>query len=286
MTDGGKGKVELARALRAHRKAKRITGAQLAERLGVRQGTISKLENGRLPPTIDFLSKFAHALRLGRDQTEELIRLAGVVPGESNTTDFLRFLPYDFLNVDWSARRQRSFAASERAADTIRGYQPLFVPGLLQTESYARRVLTLAGITNPQQLERAVRTRVRRQRVLMDRGKRFLFLLTDGALRALIGTSRERDEQVRHLVELAQRSNVRIGLIPSERPPRVIPPPPFYVFDGDRVYIELPHGDLWLLEPSHAGGFYLDIFNRLGDSAVFGEALILKLEQVRRRFAA
>src|SRR5882724_11671981 len=123
ITDGGKMNAKLAQTVRAHRKAKRLTGPQLAERLGVSQGTISKLENGRRTPTIDFLSKFAHALRLPRNQTEELIRLAGAVPGESSASEFLRFLPYDFLNVDWSDRRQRSFAASERAAQIIRGYQ-------------------------------------------------------------------------------------------------------------------------------------------------------------------
>ena len=55
MSDGGKSTAELGRTLRRHRKAKRLTGPELAGRLGVSQGTISKLENGRLPPTIDFL---------------------------------------------------------------------------------------------------------------------------------------------------------------------------------------------------------------------------------------
>jgi len=286
MTDGGSIRSPLAKTLREHRKDKRLTGPQLAERLGVTQGTISKLENGQLHPTIDFLSKFAHALRLTRSDTETLLQLAGVVPGESTATDFLRFLPYDFLDADWTARRQRSFATSERAADAIRGYQPFLIPGLLQTEAYARRALTLAGVTNPRQLDRGVRARLERQRVLMNPRKRFLFLLAGEALRTVIGTPTERDEQVRHLLELSHCPNLRIGVVPSERAMRVLPPPPFYVFDTERVYIELPHGDLWLLEPSHAAGIYLKLFERLSDSAVFGEALIAELEQVRKRLAA
>ena len=105
MSSGGKANTVLARRLRAHREAQRLTGPELAERLGVTQGTISKLENARLAPTIDYLSRFAHALRLDRQQTQELIRLAGVVPADSRPAEFLQFLPYDFLNVDWSQGR-------------------------------------------------------------------------------------------------------------------------------------------------------------------------------------
>ena len=283
---GQKANAELAALLREHRKRRRLTGPDLARRIGVTQGTISKLENGRMVPTIDFLSRFAHCLRLNRAETEELVRRCGVTPADSTASDFLRFLPYDFLSVDWAHRRQRTFAASEDVARVIRGYQPLFVPGLLQTEAYARRIFLLAGISNLRMLERAVRARMVRQKILTDRNKRFLFLLTEGALMAAVGTRSERDEQVQHVMELVRRSNVRIGLLTAGTPLRVVPPPPFYIFDKDRVHVELAHGDLWLLEPSHAAVAYARIFDALGDSAVFGSELVARLEQVRRRTAA
>ena len=276
----------LARRLRDHRQQHRLTGPQLAERLGMTQGTISKIENGRLEPTIDYLSRFAHALRLNRDQTQELIQLASVFPVDAQPAEFLQFLPYDFLNVDWSQRRQRAMAGSEQNARVIRGYQPFIVPGLLQTPEYARRVLSLAGVTHPRRLERAVTARMERQRVLTDISKRFVFLLHEAAFWTHIGTKPERDRQVRHLTELARRPNLRMGVIPASLAVPVLPPPAFYVFDSHRVYLELPHGDLWLLSTSHAAPVYLALLEKLAAAAAFDADLEARLEQIRHRLAA
>ena len=286
MSAGEKQKTVLARCLREHRRQHRLTGPELAERLGVTQGTISKIENARLAPTIDYLSRFAHALRLKREQTQELIRLAGVFRADAQPAEFLQFLPYDFLNVDWAQRRQKAMAGSEQDARIIRGYQPFIVPGLLQTPEYARRILSLAGVTHPRGLERGVAARMERQRVLMDTQKKFVFLLHEAALSTRIGTKSERDRQVKQLAELARRPNLRIGIIPACVAVPVLPPPAFYVFDSERVYLELPHGDLWLLPTSHAAPVYLALLEKLVAVAAFDADLEMRLEQIRHRLAA
>lgn len=286
MTTGGKENAVLARLLRKYREQNRLTGPQLAERLDVTQGTVSKLENARLAPSIDYLSRFSHCLRLDRNQTKELMLLAGVVPADSQADEFLQFLPYDFLNLDWTHRRQRAMATCESAARVIRAYQPFLVPGLLQTPEYARRLFALAGVSNPRQRDRSVAARMERQRVLADREKRFVFLLSETALAWHIGTRAERERQVRRLMELGERPNLRIGLVPSSQPLPVLPPPAFYVFDSERVFLELPHGDLWLLEQSHAAATYLSVLEKLADAAIFGRKLTEYLEQIRLRGAA
>lgn len=286
MVSGGKANPLLACRLREHREEHRLSGLDLAERLKVSQGTVSKVENGRLAPTIDYLSRFAHCLRLDRDQTKELIRLAGVASADSQANDFLQFLPYDFLSLDWTHRRQRAMASTESAARVLRGYQPFLIPGLLQTADYARQIFSLAGVSNPRQRDRSVAARLERQRVLADREKRFVFLLSEVALVSRIGTRDERRQQVRRLLELSERPNLRIGLLPAFCPPAVLPPPAFYVFDSKRVFIELPHGDLWLLEHSHAAATYLGIFEKLADSALFDGQLSTRLEQIQLRLAA
>lgn len=285
METGGKTNLILARRLRAHRESQRLSGPALAERLGVAQSTISKVENALLVPTIDYLSRFSHALRLDREQTQELVRLAGVFPADSQPADFLQFLPYDFLNVDWPQRRQRAMTSCENAAKVIRGYQPFLIPGLLQTAAYARHVFRLAGVTHPRRLDRGVAARLERQRILVDGSKRLVFLITEFALAARIGTKAERDEQVRRLLDLAQRPNIRIGLVPARKTPVVLPPPSFYLFDAERVYLELPHGDLWLLPSSNAAVIYLALFRRLAATAMFGRRLATRLQHIRQRIS-
>lgn len=152
--------------LRAHRKSRRVTGEELAEALKVTQGTVSKVENDKLVPDLDYLSKFAHILRLTREETEELMSKAGVVPEGATPASFLRFVPVDFLSVSWSERLQEASAAAEQRATTVQVFHPLYIPGLLQTESYARHVIRNAGVKSAKALARAVRVRLQRQEVL------------------------------------------------------------------------------------------------------------------------
>lgn len=275
----------LARRLREHREQHRLTGPQLAARLKVTQGTISKLENGNLAPTIDYLSRFAHHLRLDRQQTKELINLAGVVPADTHAAEFLQFLPYDFLDLEWTHRRQGAVAVSEKAATLLRVYHPHFVPGLLQTPTYARHVFELAGVADSAQRERSVAARMERQRLLDDGQKRFTFLIAETALATRIGDREERLLQVRRLGDLARRKNVRIGLLPLSHPPPLLPPPAFTLFDSEKVLIELPHGDLWLLNAG-TSDTYSKVFASLERSALFGEALLSRLSKVELRLAA
>src|SRR4051812_47352781 len=133
---GDKG--ELGETLHRFRRDRGITGAELAESVGVTQGTISKMERGFLVPDLDFLAKFAHSLRLTYDEAAKLMNLAGVIPSGVTPERALQYLPVDFLQVNWAERRQVTVAMSESRSRTIRVFNPLFVPGLLQTERYAR----------------------------------------------------------------------------------------------------------------------------------------------------
>ena len=90
----------LGEQLRAIRKARRVTGAELAEAIGVTQGTVSKMETGRLSPDIDYLSKFAHILRLEPTQAAELMRLAGVVPRRCHAGELSSFCALRFPDAE------------------------------------------------------------------------------------------------------------------------------------------------------------------------------------------
>lgn len=266
----GEGTTALGERLRAIRKAHRVSGEELAMGLGVTQGTISKLETGRLSPDIDYLTKFAHILRLDAAQAAELMQLAGVIPQGTTPASFLRFVPCDFLTVNWAQRRQDTAREAELRSERIRVFQPLLIPGLLQTESYARHIFLRAGSKGEAEIRRAVHSRLRRQRVLADRGKRTCFLITESALRCRMAPADVMLAQYQHLAAVIADGRVRVGLVPIDAAPPTPYPPSFYLFD-DRVYIELPHGDLWLLDRSDTLGTYEALFGSLVDVAMFDE---------------
>jgi len=276
------GEGKLAGMLRQYRRERGLTGSELAISLEVTQGTISKMESGRLDPDLDFLSKFIQTLRVRQKDAAEMLRLAGVVPGGATPERVLQYLPVDFLHADFSRRRQETIAQAEARSKSIRVFNPLLIPGLLQSENYNRHVMATGGVSGTNSVERAVEARHRRQELLKDKDKRFTFIISEAALVTRIGPMKVLAEQLRHLHRLSRMGGVKLGVMGFDAALSVLPPPGFYLLDR-RVYIELPHGDLWLLERSNAFGTYHELFNRLMQHAVFGDAFTAKLDELLER---
>lgn len=276
------GEQKLAGMLRRYRRERGLSGSELAASLGVTQGTISKLEAGQLVPDLDFLSKFVHTLRVKQTDAAAMMRLAGVVPGGATPDRVLQYLPVDFLHADFSRRRQETIAQAEGRSKLIRVFNPLLVPGLLQTENYTRQVMTTGGVRGRLNVERAVKARRRRQRLLQNKEKRFTFLTTEAALLTRVGPADVLAEQFRYLKYISETGPMKLGVVGFDAALSVLPPPGFYLLDR-RVYIELPHGDLWLLERSHAFETYRTLYSRLVQNAAFGNAFTAKLDELLHR---
>ncbi|GIH26441.1 transcriptional regulator [Acrocarpospora phusangensis] len=104
----------------------------------------------------------------------------------------------------------------EQGAAVIRGYDVQFVPGLLQTEQYARSVIRLGHPELPtEQVERRVALRLRRQRIL-DRPvpPRLWMIVDEGALRRRIGDEATMRGQLEHLTLMARLPQVTLQVLP------------------------------------------------------------------------
>lgn len=105
----------------------------------------------------------------------------------------------------------------ESAAHKLTSYQPDLIPGLLQTEKYAR---VLACTANPEDTEAEVDSRVRlkkqRQTFVTRRTKpvRLEVVLHEGAVRRVIGSRRIMAEQLRYLADASTRPNVTVRVLP------------------------------------------------------------------------
>jgi hypothetical protein len=107
-----------------------------------------------------------------------------------------------------------AFVGLEDAASQIRAYEVQFVPGLLQTAEYAFGVVMLR-YSNHREISRRVALRMERQAVLARPDPPDLEVVLDEAvLRRAIGGSRGMREQLEHLIEMAERPNVTIHVIP------------------------------------------------------------------------
>ncbi|MZE76334.1 helix-turn-helix domain-containing protein [Streptomyces xinghaiensis] len=104
----------------------------------------------------------------------------------------------------------------EEAASVIRTYENQFVPGLLQTEGYARAVTYLGHPrAAASEIERRVRLRMTRQELLHRPGApRLWAVLDEASLRRPLGGNAVMREQIEHLIEMSQRPNIVLQVAP------------------------------------------------------------------------
>ncbi|WP_166427260.1 helix-turn-helix domain-containing protein [Nonomuraea mesophila] len=105
----------------------------------------------------------------------------------------------------------------EENAHTIRTWQPLVVPGLLQTERYARAILAAEPGATEQWIEEAVETRLRRQSVFeRNDPPMYWALLDECALLRPVGGKDVMREQLEHLLAMTERPNISIQVVPLD----------------------------------------------------------------------
>jgi len=109
-----------------------------------------------------------------------------------------------------------TYIGLEQAASVIRTYEPALVPGLLQTEDYARAVIQLRHLqASACDVERRIAFRMARQEFLTQPSAPDLWVaLDESALRRPLGSGAVQRAQLQHLIEMAQRPNVTLQVVP------------------------------------------------------------------------
>lgn len=179
--------------LRAQREAAGLTQQELAEAAIMTRSHIAHIEAGRRIPSKEDARRLDRALNTGNVLSS--------------------FLP----QVDVAVADH--FAAAldlEKQATTIREFALSFVPGILQTERYARVVLGSAfPPRSEEECDRTVVTRLERANILTDPVTPVVWALLDEmVLRRPIGSPDVMTEQITHLVHLAETKRVRVHVLP------------------------------------------------------------------------
>lgn len=162
------------------------------------------------------------------------------------------------------------YVGLEQAASIIRIFQVQFVPGLLQTEEYARAVVALATPSiESDEVQRRVGLRLARQELMTGPEAPNLWVVIDeAALRRAPGESKVMKGQLQHLIDISDRRNITIQLVPFERGGHVAGGGPFTILRfpepdlPDIVYLEQLNSALYLDKRQDVDG-YRAVMDRL-----------------------
>jgi transcriptional regulator with XRE-family HTH domain len=212
-----------------------LTGAELGGLLRWSQPKVSKIETGAVVPS--------HA------DVERLIQVLSVSPAEAKS---LRELADRSRNqmTDWRAGHhntadwQRDIARLENQATELRVFQPAMLIGLLQTSETARSILedvqrTWTHNTDSKAVAKAVTARVQRQEILEDSSKRFVFVMPEAVLHALVAQGEDVSAQLKRIQDISRRPNVEIRILAEGTRWPVPPTNGFYLLDDKYVVIDL-----------------------------------------------
>jgi transcriptional regulator with XRE-family HTH domain len=197
----------LANELRRLRKAAGVTSAQVAERLCCSLSKISRIETGRVGVSPRDVSAVLQLYGVDGELRESLLLDAR----EARRREIWWHAYDGVLNVS-----TRTFIEYEKSAATISVFELLVIPGLLQTEDYARAItrVTFPSLRHPQ-IRQHVELRVARRRLLLgDDPPTLRVVLDEAALRRLADDRRIVRSQLQRLVEDAGRANVCFQLLP------------------------------------------------------------------------
>ena len=195
----------LGAELRRLRKDSGLTSSQAAERLMVSQPKISHIENGR------------RAIK-PRD-VRDLCALYGVT--DQQVVDSLLDMARESAEQDWwnahGEHPQSLYIGLETDAASIHTYEPMAIPGLLQTPAYALAVIeeTIPPVTAEQAAGR-LKVRLRRQHRIYDPASplRLWVILDESALHRVVGSPEIMREQLEHLDALAAEPHITVQVLP------------------------------------------------------------------------
>ncbi|MQA88554.1 MAG: helix-turn-helix domain-containing protein [Streptosporangiales bacterium] len=261
----------LAAELRRARELAGISGRDLAQRIGISQSKVSRIEAAGAIPSLPEVTAWAEAVRASA-KTRELL----TVMTEAAFTE---------VHTHRAAMRSRAHVQDEvqeleARARVVRTFQPSVVPGLLQTAEYARRVFAFAELSYTEGgRTAAVAARLQRQTVLYEEDRRFDFLISEAALWWRPGPVKLLLAQLDRIASLSTLDNVSIGFVPYDRQAAVCPLHGFVIYGGHDgqegdldtfVTVEMVHAYLTVNDP-HDVRLYQKQWSRLCQTAIFGE---------------
>jgi transcriptional regulator with XRE-family HTH domain len=272
LMDHGLERHQLRVKLRTYRERSGLSQREVAQGLGWSASKVHRIEAGTSPITeTDLRSLLTRYSSAAESEVAQLLSLArsarqgrSATLHEAGTPSVRRYLDY------------------EASAAQIWNFEPMFVPGLLQTPDYTRAVLSEIGLprADEEAIGRALAARRYRQEILHRADPVQLHVLIDeSAILRRIGSAQVMANQLEHLWAMSERTNVFLGIVPLARGAYPAMRLPFVVMrftdpaHPELLFLEDPISEVITLgdERSDAGpGAHREVFGDIWNRALVG----------------
>jgi transcriptional regulator with XRE-family HTH domain len=258
---------QLAADLRRLREAEMMTGEQAAARLGWSASKISRIETAQNAVEVADLERLLDLYQVSGSERDRLAEL-------HRSVDENRRGWWDAY-ADTLGHGYPAMIALESNAESESQYIATLIPGLLQTEAYARAIIASSLVpTSEKQVQQRVQVRLKRQRELVkDNPLELDVVLDEAVFLRQVGGPQVMKEQLLHLIEMAAPLNISIQVLPFSTGPHPAIAGSFAIlsFSGSVatrvVYLENMTSELFIEDPGQVNT-YFDAFNRLREIAL------------------
>ncbi|PRX99123.1 helix-turn-helix domain-containing protein [Allonocardiopsis opalescens] len=245
--------------LRRLRAGAGLTGQEAARRSGMSQPKISRLERGVNRASVEDVETLCATYRASTTDRDTLV---GLVERLHRTVESAATIRRGGTHI-----KQAQIRRVEAAATELRYFQPMTIPGLLQTAEFTRRIYGLSLENDA--LVRAMQALADRQRILYDQDKRLRFMLTEQSLRWRIAPPEVMATQLHHIASLSTLATVEIAVIPADATMHEVPLNAWEAFDDDLVSVGLETATMTFTDPGDIA-HYRRLYELLERSAVTG----------------
>ncbi|MCX2969303.1 MULTISPECIES: helix-turn-helix domain-containing protein [Streptomyces] len=234
----------LSSELRRLREHSHLTREQVAERTGINVATLYRIETARVRPQRRTLVGLLDLYAVTEPQRTEILSLSRTADEQGWLRPYHADLPDEYT----------AYISFEAEAQSVRTYESLFLPGLLQTEEYARAVIRgVLPTATTKEVEQRVQARMERKAVFeKDRPLHLWAIVDEAALRRVNGGPKVMADQLGHLTEMSDAAHVTLQVIPFSAGSHPGMPGSFVLVDfadaadPSVVYIDSMAGDLFL----------------------------------------
>jgi transcriptional regulator with XRE-family HTH domain len=229
--------------LRRARLDAELTQEQVATAMDWSLSKLIRIENGTVGiSTNDLKAILAHYKITDDRRTAEMLALARGARERSWWSTYRDAPPRLVQLIEY-----------ESASFIIRNFQPMLIPGLLQTEEYAATMIrNLLPEAPAQEVNIGVEVRMKRQRLLQQPETPLMFFIVDeAAVRRLVGGQETMGRQIQRLLDESDKPTVSIEIVPFSAGAHPGMQGPFMLFefpdagDDDALYLEGPSESKW-----------------------------------------
>lgn len=197
---------EIGDALRLAMERVGLNGKQTAKLLGWSESRVSRMLTGRLAATSDDLSAMLAVLLVTGQERDRLMRL-------NRDQGKLGWLQSHDSRIP---EQLKTLVDNENKATQVTDFEPIVIPGLLQTGDYAQALLERSAVLPANEIQALVATRLGRKSVFsLDNRPSFTFFIHEFALRLPVGSRAIMSDQLHELLRSGVRKYISIRVVPA-----------------------------------------------------------------------